>query len=275
MKFNKLVLPVIVASAVLAGVVFLSGCAVIDKLDRGAYNVHQAVTQEDTVTGERVIGGISREKQIAKGNANMQKIIADYSLLNARVDSHTYARLQRIFNRVHQVSHFANENWDVILIPEDSFNAFVTGGTMIAVHHGLMDLDDEGVAAVLGHEMGHVAASHAFEGTSRALFQLLDKGRSGEGLGFAYGTLQEEEADQIGVMYAALAGYNPTAISAVWQEFARDGDNWSWFRSHPADSDRARATKILGDRVRQYYSAGRINPNHAELSRCNVLWCNR
>ena len=261
---------------IIALAVTLSGCAVLDKLDRGAYSVHRSVTEEDTVTGERVLGGMSRDKQIAKGNAAMNKILADYSRLNYQVDSRAYSRLQRIFKRVHQVSHFANENWDAILIPEDSFNAFVTGGTMIAVHKGLIDaLDDEGVAAVLGHEIGHVVASHAFEGTSLALFQLIDKGRSGTGLDFAYGTLQEEEADKIGVIYAALAGYNPTAIAEIWQEFAQGGDNWSYFRTHPANSDRARATKILGERARQYYLSGRINPNHAELSRCNVLWCNR
>ena len=95
----------------------------------------------------------------------MRRILQKYDRLNAGVDRRSYNRLLGIFQRVHSVSHFANENWKIVLLPEDGFNAFVTGGTYVAVYQGLMDevRDDAAVAAVIGHEIGHVAANHVFE----------------------------------------------------------------------------------------------------------------
>lgn len=250
----------------------LSGCGALAKLDKGLYGAHQSATEEDLITGKRVIGSASREEQISEGNASMEKAVSDYSAFNEDVDRRAYARLKKIFDRVHAVSHYANEEWEVLLLPDDNFNAFVTGGTYVAVFKGLMDQvpDDAAVAAVLGHEIGHVTANHVFERES-SLFNLLD-GQTG--LDFAYGALQEEEADKIGAVYAALAGYDPRSISKVWAAFA-GSNQWSWFRTHPASDDRARATRILGERASEYYIPGAINPDHGQLARCNSLWCNR
>ncbi len=259
-----------------ASTALLAGCGALEKLDRGLYSGVQAVTNEDLITGERALGFADRAAQIKKGNAVMQKIVGDYSHVNAQVDRRMYARLTRIFNNVHMVSHYAHENWEVLLLPDDNFNAFVTGGTYVAVNQGLMDAiqDDAAIAAVLGHEIGHVVANHAFE-QQATLIGLAAGGKTGAGFDFAYGALQEEEADQIGAIYAALAGYNPRAVAKVWGEFARRGDNWSYFRTHPANSDRAQANRILGEQATQYYIPGVINPDHRNLSRCNQLWCNR
>lgn len=248
-----------------------SGCSTLEKLDRGLYDVHQSSTQEDLLTGKREFGFAGRAEQISKGNAAMEKAVSGYTEFNARVDRRAYARLLRIFNRVHAVSHYAHETWGVLLLPDDNFNAFVTGGTYVAVYKGLLDQvrDDAAVAAVLGHEMGHVTANHVFERES-TLLALVE---GGGGFDFAYGTLQEEEADKIGAVYAALAGYNPRAISRMWAAFAAR-DDWSWFRTHPAGADRARATRILGDRAYQYYVPGAIHPDHGKLTRCNAFWCN-
>ncbi len=259
-----------------AGCTLLSGCAALEKLDRGLYSGIQSVTQEDLITGERAINFTDRQEQIRKGNSAMEKIVSKYSHLNKQVDRQMYSRLIQIFTKVHTVSHYSNEDWKVLLLPEDDFNAFVTGGTYVAVHKGLMAevQDDAAVAAVLGHEIGHVVANHVFEKQS-LLISLVEGKKVGAGFDFAYGTLQEEEADEIGAIYAALAGYNPGAISAIWGKFAKNGDNWSWFRTHPASIDRAQSTRILGDKAKQYYMPGIINPNHSQLSRCNNVWCNR
>ena len=253
----------------------LAGCATLEKIDRELYGVHQSVTKEDVVTGQRSIGFHTRAEQIEAGNATMQRILGKYASLNERVDRRAYTRLQRIFMRVHTVSHFAHEDWDVLLLPEDGFNAFVTGGTSIAVYKGLLDetRDDAAVAAVIGHEIGHVSANHVFE-QQQALTALA--ARPGTGFDFAYGALNEEEADKIGVLYTALAGYDPYAVSRLWGRFARAyGDDWSWFRTHPAGSDRARATRLLAEKAEPYYRPDVVNPAHEQLVRCNVFWCNR
>lgn len=253
----------------------LAGCATLENIDRELYGAHQSVTNEDVVTGRRTIGFHTRAEQIEAGNAAMHRIVSQYASLNEQVDRLAYARLQRIFARVHAISHFAHEDWDVLLLPEDGFNAFVTGGTVIAVYKGLLDKtpDDAAVAAVLGHEIGHVTANHVFEqqGVLTALVA-----RPGTGFEYAYGALHEEEADKIGVLYTALAGYNPYAVSRLWGRLARaHGDDWSWFRTHPAGSDRARATRLLAEQAESYYRPGVVNPAHKQLVRCNAFWCNR
>lgn len=258
----------------------LSGCSTLESIDRGLYDGHRSVTEEDMITGQRTASFHSRTEQIAKGNAAMRRTLRKYDRLNQKVDRGSYNRLLNIFNRVHAVSHFAHESWNAFLLPEDGFNAFVTGGTQVAVFRGLMDevRDDAAVAAVIGHEIGHVAANHIFE-EQRLMITLAEialKGKHARGSSFAYSVLNENEADKIGVVYAALAGYDPYAISSLWGDIARKHrDDWSWFRTHPAGSDRARTTRAMAERAEQYYFSGAKNPNHYELARCNHFWCNK
>ena len=177
-----------------------AGCTVLKDVDRGIYDAHKAVTQEVLITGQRVIGFSSRSEQIAKGNAAMRRITGKYSRLDEQVDRETYYRLRRIFNRVHAVSHFAHESWEVVLVPEDSFNAFVTGGTHIAVHKSLMDevRDDAAIAAVIGHEIGHVAANHVFERQQQisGLVEYAVTKFGQPGSAYAYSALNGTEADK-------------------------------------------------------------------------------
>ena len=256
-----------------------TACTALKDIDRGMYDAHKAVTQEDLITGQRVIGFDSRSEQIAKGNAAMRRITRKYSRLDERVDRETYYRLRRIFDRVHAVSHFAHENWKVVLLPEDSFNAFVTGGTHIAVHKGLMDEipDDAAIAAVIGHEIGHVTANHVFERQqliSGLVEYAVTKNRQ-PGMAYAYSSIDEAEADRIGVMYAALSGYSPYAVSDLWGRISRKhGNDWSWFRTHPSSFDRTRTTRTMAETAERYYRPGRKNPNHKYLVRCNEFWCN-
>lgn len=259
---------------------FLSSCAALKRIDRGLYDAHRSVTEKDLVTGQRTISFHSRAEQIAKGDASMRRIVRKYDRINSRVDRRSYNRLLGIFKRVHSVCHFANESWKVVLLPEDGFNAFVTGGTYVAVYQGLMDevQDDAAIAAVIGHEIGHVTANHVFEKQQLmvALVKMALKEDPAAGSDFAYSTLNEREVDRIGVVYAALAGYDPHAVSRLWGDIARNNrDDWSWFRTHPAGSDRARITRSIADKVMQYYRPGILNPDHANISRCNVFWCRK
>ena len=257
----------------------LSGCSTLKEMDRGLYDAHRGVTQEDSITGQRVIGFHTRSEQISQGDAAMERIVKNYRFLNEKANSREYSRLEEIFRRVHGVSHYAREDWKILLLPDDDFNAFVTGGTYVAVNEGLMTRvrDDSAVAAVIGHEIGHVTANHVFE-KQNALISLSetilgDGPRTGSG--YAYSALNETEADKIGIVYTALAGYDPSAVSTLWDRMARRyGDDWSWFRTHPANSDRARATRTMARQAREYYVPGRLNPNHMRLARCNSFWCN-
>ena len=117
--------------------------------------------------------------------------------------------------------------------------------------------DDE-LAAVLGHEIAHVAANHRYENSKDLIMltQALMKGDTDASIEYAHKANDEAEADRIGILYAALAGYDPYAASGVWGRLARGNRSpWSYFRTHPSESDRELSTRMTASQVIQYRNA--------------------
>ena len=269
-------------SALLLGVALLSGCQTLQKVDRGLYQVAESVSERDRVTGQRSLSMANRPTQIKQGNAYVQKLIENEKKkkrpINAAVNKSQYLRLVRVFDRVHGVSHLKHERWQPLLIKRDSFNAFVTGGTYVVVHSNLMETlkDDSELAAVIGHEIAHTVANHVFERQTHAQISAIagskSVGRSSYQAAFTHEN--EQEADRIGILYSALAGYDPLAASRIWQrKYAEQGNARALFQhSHPVNQERQQATLRVGKAVLPYYQKGRVNPRSAQLLDNNVLW---
>ncbi|WP_372598524.1 M48 family metallopeptidase [Amphritea sp.] len=272
---QRLILPLILLS-----VGFLSGCQTLQNIDKGLYDVAESITETDRVTGQRTLSAADRSAQIQQGNAAVEQLLADEEKagrkINSALDRKQYQRLVSIFDRIHQVSHLSQERWQPVLIDRDSFNAFTTGGTYIVVHRGLMQqLNNDEVAVVIGHEIAHTVANHAGERqTTRQISLLASSAARKQGYQAAYTHELEREADRIGVLYAALAGYDPYAATGIWQrQYQQEGNARSLFaHDHPVNAERAAETKVLADRVKQYYQPGSINPNAAALRDNNSLW---
>lgn len=268
---------------ILTASTILSGCQTLQSLDKGLYNVAESISETDRVTGQRTLSAADRGAQIRQGNAAVEQMMAAEKKAgrktNASLDRKQYERLIRIFDRIHQVSHLSQERWQPILIDRNSFNAFTTGGTYIVVHSGLMQqLNDAEVAAVVGHEIAHTVANHVGERqTTQQLSALASSAARQKGFQAAYTHELEREADRIGVLYSALAGYDPYAATRIWQrQFKEQGNARSLFaHDHPVNAERAAETKILASKVKQYYQPGRINPNAATLRDNNSLWQKR
>ena len=269
-------------SAVIFATFALAGCGEqLSAIDSGLGAISEKSTSVDRVTGKRVINLYDRESQIKQADSEAHSLIINLATkkvrLNQSASEKEYARLQKIFNRVHAVSHFRNESWTPILIDAPEQNAFVNGGTHVFVYLGLMkDLkrDDE-LAAVVAHEIAHIAANHRFEQDSHVKAARLLGSKSARRKHFnnAFTHEQEEEADKIGVLYMALAGYNPHAAPKVWEKFfSQYGDANAISRTHPLNSERLRDTHKIAQQVQQYYSPGVRNSNFAQLLRKNVLW---
>lgn len=249
----------------------LGGCA---DIDRQLYSLSETVAPADRVTGQRALNFASREQQIANSNKAADAMLADIAKqgkpINEKLDAAQYARVQRIFGRVHAASHMKDESWKVFLLPSEEFNAFVTGGSYVFVNKGLMDAlkSDDEVAAVLGHELAHVSANHVYERNAHAVAATLNGSKSIKEQDFqaAYTYKNEEEADRIGTLYAALAGYNPQAAADVWQKmYAQQGDFSAMAISHPTNSTRYRANQQLAQEYSRYYQAGRVNPQSDQV----------
>jgi predicted Zn-dependent protease len=156
-------------------------------------------------------------------------------------------------------------NWEVLVFEDKSPNAFALPGNKIGVHTGMLELVDnpDQLAAVIGHEVGHVLAKHSNERASQemavsqgmSLIQAISSpqtalGQTALGLlgvGAQYGVLMpysrvhESEADRIGVDLMAKAGFDPRQSIGLWQkmEQATQGQQPLEFMStHPSHATR-------------------------------------
>lgn len=160
-------------------------------------------------------------------------------------------------------------------------NAFCLPGGKIGVYTGILPIaqSEAGLAAVLGHEVAHATAKHAGERLSQALLINLgltaadlklsnNKYKSlilaGLGVGAQIGVLlpynrkQESEADQIGLIYMARAGYQPREAVAFWERMAAKDSRSAtpeFLSTHPKSSERMAALRAALPRVEKEYLA--------------------
>ena len=169
----------------------------------------------------------------------------------------------------------SDQQWEVTVFEDDSANAFALPGGKIGVHTGLLKVADnqDQLAAVIGHEVGHVLAQHSNERmsiqyatqTGTQLVAALAGGDSAEkqtlmgllGVGAQYGVVlpfsrtQEAEADLIGLELMAQAGFDPRESVKLWQNMqAAGGERPPEFMSTHPSSER-RITE-LNARMREY-----------------------
>lgn len=170
-------------------------------------------------------------------------------------------------------------SWEFHLVQDAEANAFCMPGGKIVVNEGILPYtqNEEGLAIVLGHEVAHAVAKHSAERISQqmlmsyggtALNLLLQK-QSGltqtiaqqvYGLGAQYGVmlpysrLNENEADHMGVIFAAMAGYNPEAAIPFWQRMSAGGSQVPEFLStHPSDQTRVKKLQEIMPEALKYY----------------------
>ena len=134
-------------------------------------------------------------------------------------------------------------------------------------------LEDDELAAVVGHEMAHNTAAHISEHAAAKIVSLATERGRRKGWNEAYTYKGEQEADELGILYAALAGYDPYAASDLWE--GRSDSGYEWFRTHPTSTERVERSKTIADKVSRYYQPGRLNPEAPTILKCNVLYCRR
>jgi len=159
--------------------------------------------------------------------------------------------------------------WEVNLIRSGNINAFCMPGGKIAFFTGILDklnLTDDEVAMVMGHEIAHALREHARERAAkttltnvggRIIGSLIFGGGAGELIGAAGGNLltlqfsrnDELESDLIGMELAARAGYDPAAGISLWEKMsaAAKGAPPQWLSTHPAGDTRI---KIIKDNLK-------------------------
>lgn len=179
-----------------------------------------------------------------------------------------------------------NWRWESNVITSDELNAWCMPGGKIAVYTGLiykLNITDDELAAVMGHEIAHALREHGREKAGQAT-GIGIAAAIGGAVGAYYGidanvgqtvlgTVgelafmrpnsrgMEQEADRMGVELAARAGYDPRAAISLWEKMGRvfGGQPPQWLSTHPSNQSRIADLKAYAERVQPLYVAARRN----------------
>lgn len=178
--------------------------------------------------------------------------------------------------RADDVKQFA---WEFHLVQDATPNAFCMPGGKIVVNEGILPYtkDETGLAVVLGHEVAHAVAKHSSERISQQLLVnyggaalgviMQNKSEMAQniasqvyGLGsqvgvvLPYSRLNENEADHMGLIFTAMAGYDPRGAVPFWQRMSQSGSSVPEFLStHPSDATRIKKLNELMPTALKYY----------------------
>jgi predicted Zn-dependent protease len=230
-------------AALLAAGLGLGACAYNETLGRNQFLLvdDSALLQQSNAAWQETL----RTKQVSTNAAQLE-------------------RVRRVGGKIVQAANLGNRSWDYAVFVDKSPNAFVLPTGQIGVTTSLLELvqNDDQLAAVIGHEVGHVVARHAAERYSTQAATQFGLGAAQQvagnhaqtvtalgGLGAQYGLLlpfsrsHELEADRLGIDYMAGAGYRPAESVRLWTLMAaqRQGSTPEFASTHPSDQSRIQA----------------------------------
>lgn len=236
-------------------------------------------------TGRRQIILLSQAEEMQMGFSSFEQMKKEVPISK---DRKLNDQLQRVGKRIASVAPLKDAQWEFVLFDSPQANAFCLPGGKVGVYTGILPItqDDGGLATVIGHEVAHAVARHGGERVSRALLiqaggSVLGAALSGYdarvqgaatqiyGLGSQLGVAlphdrnQESEADHLGILYMADAGYDPAASIGFWQRFGdhnkQAGGGTPWFlRTHPLDETRVKNLQGWLPEARTRYQKSRF-----------------
>ncbi|HEX7076818.1 MAG TPA: M48 family metalloprotease [Candidatus Eisenbacteria bacterium] len=234
--------------ALLAALCWIGGCAT------------------NPATGKRQISLVSENKELAIGRESDPAVIAEYGLYD---DDATQRYVDSVGQRLARISHRPDLVWHFRVLDSPVVNAFAIPGGYIYITRGILAYmnSEAQLAGVLGHEIGHVTARHSAQQITRSEIAGLGVlvgmvfvdafrpygGLAQQGLGLLflkYSRDNETQADELGIEYAAKAGYDPREIPQTYATLKRIGERAgsslpSFLSTHPDPGDREiRTTQI-------------------------------
>ncbi|WP_270090072.1 M48 family metallopeptidase [Sphingobacterium sp. SYP-B4668] len=250
--------------------VTLAGCSTVPLTGRKQLSlVSDSQIEQQAAASYKEFLGSSKTKVITgTSNAALVKKVGN----NIAAAVNRYLSSQGLANQY-------NFNWEFNLIQSDEVNAWCMPGGKVAVYSGILPitLNETGLATVMGHEIAHAIAKHSAEQMSNQM--LLQTGgqivgavtadqsmavRSGVnllyGVGGQIGMLKysrsnESEADRLGLIFMAMAGYNPGEAVKFWERMSNGKASGTpeFLSTHPSDARRISDIQKLIPEAQKYY----------------------
>jgi len=261
---------------VMASCIFLTGCETVPITGRSQLNL--------------VPESMVRSMAVQEYNSFLQSPETKLS-----TDSSKAAMVQRAGSRIAEaVERYMRANgmedeiegyeWEFNLVESQEVNAWAMPGGKVVVYTGLLNLAqaEDQLAAVVGHEIAHAIARHGNERMSQGLLTTMGgialsealKNRPAQtrdllltsygigstvGIILPYSRTQESEADRLGLIFMAMAGYDPQAAVTFWEKMAAQNEGASvpeFLSTHPADQTRIENIREYMPEAMQYYNRG-------------------
>ncbi len=247
--------------------------------------------QKNAITGRRSLNLVSEGEMMTMSFSEYDKFLSENKPLpetDARVTMvrRIGSKIQGAVEKYYADKGVSNQldgfAWTFNVVDEDQVNAWCMPGGKVVVYTGILPVtqDEASLAVVMGHEIAHAVARHGSERMSdgmvmqmggavvsaalqtkpqmtQALFQ------QAFGVGSQLGALKfsrnhETEADKMGLIFAAMGGYNPQAAITFWQRMAEAGGGQKppeILSTHPSDETRIAALQAFMPEALKYYTA--------------------
>lgn len=244
---------------------------------------------KNAVTGKRSMTLIPESEMIAMSLTEYDKFLnenpplPDYDdrvVLVRRVGTKIQQAVEEFYKEKKATKDLDGFAWTFNVVDENTVNAWCMPGGKVVVYTGLLPitLTEEGLAVVMGHEIAHAIARHGNQRMSQVMaIQGLGVGLSialsekpsitqdifmqAYGIGSQLGTLaysrsHETEADKMGIIFAAMAGYDPEEAITFWQRMASSSNGQKppqFLSTHPSDEKRINDLRAFMPEAKKYY----------------------
>jgi len=257
---------------VLSGLLLLlSGCTEVEITGRQQFNV----------VPDSMMNSMSFQSYGEFLSKHKLSTNAEQAEMVKRVGGRIQKAVEQYCEKNYIQDQLANYKWEFNLVEDPNVNAWCMPGGKVVVYTGLLPIaqGEAGLAVVMGHEIAHAFAKHGAERMTQGLLvqmggialstalkdkpeQTKDLFMQSYGIGTQVGVLlpysrvHEKEADHLGLVFMAMAGYNPEEAVSFWQRMAAANKGPrppEILSTHPADETRINNIKDLLPEAKEYY----------------------
>jgi predicted Zn-dependent protease len=248
--------------------------------------------QKNTITGRKQLILVSESELQQMASLQYDTFLIQHKVIPAasskdaamvnRVGGSISKAISDFYKKQGKAGELNGYKWEFHLVEDKAVNAWCMPGGKVVVYTGLLpvSMNEEGLAVVMGHEIAHAIAQHGNERMSQGLVQqlggvalsvavssqpvatqnlFLEAYGVGTELGgvLPFSRKQELEADRYGLIFSAMAGFNPQEAIAFWQRMSKVGDSGTkppeFLSTHPSDETRIKKVGEYATEAMKYY----------------------